>query len=208
MTLAADDIDMSRTGPDLVPGLVWAFRIHTDGSAEELSPDCAIEDRHDGWIWLHLNLADTRACHWLRASTDLPGAAIRALLSTDTHQELHASDDCVYGAFADMVRALDHASDELGILRFAMTERLMISGRHHQLHAIETTRQALREGLRVSSVAALLEAIVAHVADAFDHVVDNLGEDLDKIEERVLLDDVSDQRRQLGMLRRRGVRTY
>jgi zinc transporter len=196
------------TGPGLVPGLVWAFRVHADGSAEEVSVDHPLEDHHDGWLWLHLNLADARACRWLRSATDLPPAAIRALLSTDTHQELHATDACVYGAFADMVRALDGASDELGILRFAMTERLMISGRHHPLHAIENTRQALREGLRVPSVAALLEAIVSHVADAFDQVADQLAEELDRIEERVLLDEVSEQRRMLGGLRRRGVRMH
>jgi len=208
MTLAEAPTDTQQTGPDLVPGLVWAFRVHADGSAEELPPDRPIADHHDGWLWLHLNLADTRACQWLRTETDFPTAAIRTLLSNDAHQELHASDDCVYGAFADMVRALDHASDELGILRFAMTERLMISGRHRPLHSIENTRQALREGLRVPSVATLLETIVAHVADAFDEVVDGLGEELDKIEERVLLDDVRDQRRQLGSLRRRGVRMH
>ena len=208
MALADARSETHQTRPDLVPGLVWAFRVHADGSAEELSVDQPIADHHDGWLWLHLNLADTRACQWLRTETDFPLAAIRTLLSNDSHQELHAAEDCVYGAFADMVRALDRATDELGILRFAMTERLMISGRHHPLHAIENTRRALREGLRVPSVAALLEAIVAHVADAFDEVVDGLGEELDKIEERVLLDDVRDQRRRLGVLRRRGVRMH
>ena len=45
-------------GLGIVPGLVWAFLIHDDGSAEPLAPDQPIERRRDGWLWLHFNLAD------------------------------------------------------------------------------------------------------------------------------------------------------
>jgi zinc transporter len=214
MTSTASDVlepspaRIPPAGPGLVPGLVWAFRVHPDGSADELPPDQPLDGHHDGWLWLHLNLADKRACHWLNTETELPAEAIRTLLSSDTHQVLHATDDCVYGVFTDIVRDFDHASDEFGHLRFAMTERRMISGRHHALHAIENTRQALRGGLRVPSVAALLEAIVTHVADAIDHVIDALAEELDGIEDRILLDQVRAERRRLGTLRRRAVRMH
>lgn len=197
-----------QTGPGLVPGLVWAFRVHADGSAEELPIDQPLEDHHDGWLWLHLNLADTRACQWMSTHSDLPAEAVRLLLSTDTHQALHATDDCIYGVFADMVRQLDRPSDEFAHLRFAMTERRMFSGRHHALHAVENTRQALRGGLRVPSVAALLEAIVSHVADAMDHVIGELADELDAIEDAILGDAVREERRKLGIVRRRAVRMH
>src|SRR4051794_10360324 len=81
-----------------VPGLVWAFRIHADGSAEPLPIDQPVELGHDGRLWLHLNLADARALPWL-ASVDLPIAlpARTLLLSKETFQQLHTADDCVYG---------------------------------------------------------------------------------------------------------------
>src|SRR5262245_40038921 len=86
-------------GPGVIPGLVWAFRIHADGSAEPLAVDQPIEMRHDGWLWLHLNLADQRAAGALRAF-ELPPAALALLLSHDTHQQLHAAEDCTYGVLA------------------------------------------------------------------------------------------------------------
>jgi zinc transporter len=205
---APSQVTTPQMGPDLVPGLVWAFLVHPDGSAEELAVDRPLEDHHDGWLWLHLNLADTRACHWLSVESDLPTAAVRLLLSTDTHQALHTTDDCIYGVFADMVRELDRPSDQLAHLRFAMTERRMVSGRHHALHAVENTRQALRGGLRVPSVASLLEAIVTHVADAINDVIGELAEELDKIEDAILADQVREERRKLGLLRRRAVRMH
>ena len=32
----------------VVPGLVWAFRIHDDGTADSLPVDQPVEARHDG----------------------------------------------------------------------------------------------------------------------------------------------------------------
>jgi zinc transporter len=100
------EASLDRPAAQVIPGLVWAFRFHADGTAEELPVDQPIEDRHDGWLWLHLNLADTRACHWL-TTADLPPAAMTALRAPDNHQRLHATNGCVYGVFADALHEFD-----------------------------------------------------------------------------------------------------
>jgi hypothetical protein len=69
----------------LTAGLAWGFRIHEDGTADALSVDKPIENRHDGWLWLHLNLADIRACRWLR-TIELPADVVALLTSHDNHQ--------------------------------------------------------------------------------------------------------------------------
>ena len=214
VSLAAEvQAPLDAAGPDgsaanLIPGRVWAFRIHADGVAEELAVDQPIEDRHDGWLWLHLNLADARACHWLTTAAELPPPALALLRSPDHHQSLHVTGSCVYGVFADMVRQFDRSGDELGHLHFAMTERLMISGRRHPLHAVEATRQTLRNGRPLGSVAALLEAIVEHIADAIDATVDSLAEELDRIEDQILTGRAGDERQRLGQVRRTTVRLH
>src|SRR5262252_3654145 len=118
-------IDIEPKGLGVVPGLVWAFRIHADGSAEPLAVDQPIEQRHDGWLWLHLNLADQRAVAALRAM-ELPAPALALLLSHDTHQQLHAADESTYGVLADLVQRIDEGGDDTGHLRFIMTERLLL----------------------------------------------------------------------------------
>src|SRR5215469_17347577 len=117
----------------VIPGLVWAFRIHDDGSCEPLAVDQPIAHRRDGWLWLHLNLADVRASNWLR-QVDLPAAAVNLMLARDKHQQLHTTESCTYGVFADLLRDIAGTADELSQLRFIMTERLVISARHRAVN--------------------------------------------------------------------------
>ncbi len=160
-------------------------------------------------LWLHFNLVDAQARHWL-ASADfhLPSQARELLLSKDNFQQLHTANDCVYGVLSDLMRDIAETTDETGYLRFAMTERVLVSGRHHALCAVDATRRALEGGRRIESPAALLEIIVEKVADEMDRVSDRVAQSLDEIEEQVLGDGVTDLRQPLGRLRRTCVRLH
>jgi zinc transporter len=191
-----------------IPGLVWAFRLHGDGSAEPLPVDAPIEFSHDGRLWLHLNLTDARARQWVNDS-NIPSLARHLLLSHDNYQQLHTVDNCVYGVFSDLVRDIDTATEETGFLRFAMTERLLISGRHQALCAVDATRRVLEGGHRVETVAALLEKIIDEVADTMDRMADKIGAEIDGIEEGILAGETrSETRGTLGRLRRTCVRLH
>lgn len=191
-----------------IPGLVWAFRLHYDGSAEPLPIDAPIAFSHDGRLWLHLNLTDARARTWL-ASLQIPSLARDLLLSHDNFQQIHIINDCVYGVFSDLVRDIEKPTEETGFLRFAMTERLLISGRYQALCAVDATRRLLEGGRRVESVAALLEKIVDEVADTVDRMVDQIGSEIDELEEKVLVGEASaEMRASLGRQRRTCVRLH
>ena len=79
-----------------------------------------------------------------RPSFPTPARAL--LVSGDEHQQLQGSEACLYGILADLVCGLSGATEEIGFLHFALTERVFISSRRHQLNAIEATRKALRLG--------------------------------------------------------------
>src|SRR5215475_4462355 len=191
-----------------IPGLVWAFRLHHDGRAEALPIDAPIEPGHDGRLWLHFNLTDTRTRGWL-TSVQLPELARALLLSHDNFQQIHTIDNCVYGVFSDLVRDIDAPTEETGFLRFAMTEHLLISGRTQALCAVDATRRVLEGGHRVETVAALLEKIVDEVADTMDRMADKIGTDIDGIEERMLAGETkAEMRIDLGRMRRTCVRLH
>lgn len=193
---------------EAVPGLVWAFRLHHDGSAEALAIDKPIEPSHDGRLWLHFNLSDVRSRSWL-AAAHIPQLARDLLLSNDEFQQIHTIDNCVYGVFSDLVRSIDAPTEETDFLRFAMTERLLISGRHQALCAVDATRRVLESGYRVESVAALLEKIIHEVADTMDRMADKIGTQIDAIEDRVVAGETgSEMRSTLGKMRRTCVRLH
>ena len=206
---AIADSDAARSSLLAVPGLVWAFRIRSDGVPEMLPVDQPIPFSHDGLLWLHFNLADARALQWLTpANLQVPAQARALLLSKDTYQQLHSVDDCVYGVISDLLRDVADATEDTGYLRFLMTERILVSGRHHALCAVDATRRVLEGGHRIESVAALLETIVEHVADTMDGVADRVARALDEVEEQVLSDSATDLRQNLGRLRRTCVRLH
>jgi zinc transporter len=192
----------------VIPGLVWAFHIHADGSSEPLAIDQPIEARHDGWLWLHINLVDQRVGPWL-TSIDLPPRAAALLTAHDNHQQLHAQDSCIYGVISDLSREVGATGDEFAHLHFAMTERLLISGRYRPLNAVEQVRQMIEQGqARVTGAAALLELIVDHVADAVDRLADKLAEELDGIEDRLIRGQAADGRQSLANARRTSVKLH
>jgi zinc transporter len=194
---------------EAIPGLVWAFRIHADGNAEPLPIDQRIDLNRDGLLWLHLNLADGRTTQWLaRADLPLPAQARAVLLSKESFQQLHAADDSIFGVISDLLRDIDDANDDTGYLRFAMSERVLVSGRHHALCAVDATRRLLEQGRRVNSVAALLETIVENVADTMDGVAAELANSLDEVEEQVVAGNSRDMLQKLGKLRRICVRLH
>jgi zinc transporter len=196
-------------GHEAIPGLVWAFRILPDGKPEPLSIDAPIDLVHGGLLWLHFNLTDSRALQWLaQADLHAPEQGRALLLSKDTYQQLHTADDSVYGVISDLLRDINEATEETGYLRFLMTERILISGRHHALCAVDATRRALEAGRRIDSVAALLETIVENVADTMDTIADRIAAALDEIEEQVLSGNSKDMMQRLGRLRRTCVRLH
>jgi zinc transporter len=185
-----------------MPGLIWAMRFHPDGTAEQLPADEPIDDSpHDGWVWLHINLVDQRACQRLASLPLLSPPAVGLLLSTEDHQQIHFTAAGIYGVIADLVREFDHPTFELAQLRFVMTRRLAVTGRRHSLHAVECMRRTILNGRRLASPSALIDAFVEHLADAVDVMNDDVTGKLDKIEERVLNNLIANERQALGRLR-------
>jgi zinc transporter len=192
-------------------GLIWAFRFHPDGRSEGLDVDQPISDQ-SGWLWLHFNLADRRSSQFLISTSYLPAPARERLIAIDDHQQLHRTDACIYGIVADLVCKLDGVTEEIGFLHFAITAKMLISGRRHALNAVQATRQALREGLRVATPTALIEQIMEQMIEAVHRYADDLAGDLDGVEERILTDDIGEglrvDRKNVGRTRRMTVRLH
>lgn len=205
-------LPQSIRGAEPLPGLVFAFRFDGDGSAREVRlgefPVSPSHAEAGAWHWLHFNLADKRACQTIASCEDLPDAARVLLVGQHDHQQLYASRDCVYGVFSDLVRDFDHTNEQTGHLNFAITERVVVTGRRQPLQAVEAVRNALGRGRRAASSAALIELIVEQATVGIDQLLEELARELDSIEDMLLIDSVSDERRRLGRVRRIGVRLH
>jgi len=194
------------SGP--IPGLVWAFHIHDNGSVEDLPADKPVAARREGWRWLHLDLANGLTKQWLK-SAELPAAGVTTLLSANPHQQLHVADGLIHGVFADLLRNIEGASNDIGHLHFMMTDRLLISGRHHALASVQCARESIERGAcHLPHVAALLELIVEHLADGIDDAAERLATELDRVEDGLAEGSTGNARQTLSGNRRTVVRLH
>ena len=191
------------------PGLIFAYRFR-DGQAEPLPVDGQLGalDEPGGWIWIHLALTDPNARDWVAQRAPLPERARAILLCDDEHQVLEPIPNGVAGVFVDLLREFEGEGRDLGRLRFALTDTLVVSGRRDALGAIARTLQSIDAGKRFPDAVALLEAIVEHFADAAAVLAQQLTETLDLIEDHVIDDAMRDEQRRLGPVRRTAVRLH
>lgn len=194
------------------PGFIWAYRFRGDGAPEKLNPeklDAALE-AGEGWIWLHLNLANVRALEWIASDAPIPKEAKLLFQQGDEHQTLQASEDgVIFGIFSDLKQEFNQrTSEDTAKLRFCVTERLMISARRTPLQAVEEARRLVEEGRRFPTAIKLLEAIVLRFCDGVAKVARGLSSSLDRIEDRVVFDDPDDERASIGPLRRTALRLH
>jgi zinc transporter len=199
-----------------IPGLVWAYEFDAEGQPrmlpEPVAPS-AIESTRErgGWLWLHFSLTDARGCAFIRG-LPLPARALDTLLSRDTHANLHLEGATAYGVLADWCHDGDDVQlpqdVKLGQLRFALTDGLIVSARLAPLRSVHSVRRRLSEGARIESAGHMLEAVVEDFAAAASASHVAMAEALDGIEDRVLAESLSDERRDLGLLRRRAVRLH
>jgi zinc transporter len=196
--------------PLTIAGLVWAYRFRQGYPPEALDTRdvpaaLAVED---GWLWLHFSLTDRLARDWITAFEQLPEEARALFLASEEPLGLHACDDVIYGVIADFHSELEGESDHLGRLRFALSERLVISGRRHPLRSVEELHRAVQGGLHLPGAGQLVETIVDRFCDSVSRRVAGMTDEVDTVEDRVVADMAVKERTRLINVRRITVRVH
>ena len=204
-------LDPDRVATDIgsFPGLNFVYRFR-DGVADRVpaaelraalaEPGC--------WLWLHFGLTEDGVRNWIAHEAPIPDRAKVILLSEDEHLLLEPIPGGVAGVFADLLRDNEGETRQLGRLRFALTDQIVVSGRRSALGSIARTLEAIDAGKRFPDAVALLEAIVSHFADFVARIAEELADTLDDIEDHVIDDTPGDERRRLGPVRRTAVRLH
>ena len=199
--MAASD---AASASDRAFGIVWAYLFHEDGSAEPIA-DAELNEAvaaHRGWIWIHLSRADMRAHEWINRHAPISPDARDVLLGRDEHQRLDIAGNEIMGVLVDIQMEFARDSQETARLRFVITDRLLISVRRRPLRSVELTRQSLEMGQKFPAAISVLDTIIDHFADAIGRWAEHTSDELDLVEDRVLQDEVRDERQRLGQVRR------
>ncbi|CDZ65654.1 Mg2+/Co2+ transporter [Neorhizobium galegae bv. orientalis] len=206
-----DSSPMSLMNP-AIPGLVWAYRFHP-GSAPctRLPLDAARSDLEiaDGFLWLHLNLADSRVNAFLENFPGLTPPAITALTTHDTHAAVTLDEQLVYGTLVDFQREFDSETRNIGWLHFFVSDRIIITTRLQPLRSIDRVRAAIEKNAsRYNKPIDVFETLVAEFQRTLIVLVMELTEEMNIIEDFVYDNTPRDERRRLAPIRRTVVRLH
>lgn len=195
-----------------LPGLLWAMQFDRAGRGRLLAPGEPVPERTgDGFLWLHLNLVDARLSPLIAAGRFGPPDLAAAAFAADPHQRVAIEDAHAGGVVADLVRAGAEdrqrpGPDAAGRLHFVLGEDILVTGRRHPIQGPDAAHDAATAGRLFPAPAALLEHLAGGVVAAMVRTVAHRGDELNEIEDHVLDDQVRDESRRLGPIRREAVR--
>ncbi|MGX9962107.1 CorA family divalent cation transporter [Roseomonas sp. F4] len=184
-------------------GVIAAWRLG-EGAAP-LAPQAvaAMVAAGEAPLWLHFDLVDARARHFLLALPALPQAARAALVEAEEATRIEASGDALYGCLPDIHYDADApAAPPVGLLHFALTPRLLVTARRHPLRGVHLALQAPQVATPAEALASVLRLSMLE----FGQVIGLLGRQMARIEDQLLRPGGDPPRDLLAALRREALR--
>jgi zinc transporter len=116
--------------------------------------------------------------------------------------------DEIVGVVPDLHQAFAQPGDDLVRLRFVMNARMVITARQRPVQSVENTRRAIESGKRFASAIVFLDELIDQFADAIVRMAEELGDELDAVEDHVLHEEPADERHRIGRVRLKAVRVH
>ena len=201
--------DLAAVAP--ATGIVWAFRFRPDGAASPIpnsEVDAALAAPGDGWVWVHLALADNRCRTWIAQAAPISELARDVLAGPDRHMRLDILGREIVGVVPDLHQGFVEAGEHIVRLRFVMTERMVLTARQRPVRSLELTRRAIEAGRRFHTAVSFLDAVIDQFADAVAQMAEQLGDELDAVEDHVMHEEPADERHRIGRVRLQAVRVH
>lgn len=184
-------------------GLIWGYQL---AAPRALGPESLATPDPSGPTWLHFNLTDARARHWLATQSGLSDGVLAVLLDPQPRVRLQTFPGGLVAILADVHYEFRGDPEGFGELRVYMDRERVITARRHPLKTIDVLRHQLDEGVAMASPAAWLEHLVVCLGRSFGELVEDLIEQVDAIEDEVVGGNATSQRSELANLRRLLVR--
>jgi zinc transporter len=188
-----------------IPGCTWALWFDENGDAY---PGTGEDSSSPVFRWLHFDRSDVRVPAALRGLSALDDEdALDSLTGHVDHQYVELVGGTTYGAIIDHETTFEGRDYETDFLRFAFNDKVIITSRRKPLQSAEAVRTKIGHGESAQSPLAVFDMLATSVCDCITRMSHEIALDLDRIEDRVLFEDIGRaQRAPLGKARREAVR--
>jgi len=190
-------------------GMVWAYAFEPARPAVSVGPEELIEHlspaRNDGFLWLHF-LTSPQAEHWMRSHLDLPETFFEALSAEPGSTRLEQQDLSLVAVMHDVLFAFNFDPADVSTVVLCITPHLLVSTRLKPLRSVDRLRAAVRAGNPFRSTTEILSHLLRDQAGVLADIVRRSNARVDAIEDQLLGDRLTANRREMGSLRRMLVR--
>jgi len=191
-------------------GLVcgYLFGRSADGKGQPLDTDAACawlkqrEQHPQEFIWLHYNLANTASEKWLHEHTALPDEFYESLHEGPRSTRIELADNTLIAVVNDVLHDFSFEPSDISTLWLSVDKQIVISARRKPLRAVDSLRNAVRNGEPIRSSVELLIHLLRDQADALIKIVRDAIATVDGIEDNLLAGKLTTKRASLGALRR------
>ncbi|WP_248797288.1 transporter [Pseudomonas sp. MWU13-2105] len=200
-------LDQSHRDPDLF-GLLYGFRFRTGERGEEIDSATALQclqqpEDPDEFLWLHLNLAHAACERWMKTHLPLPEEFFEALHEGSRSTRIEHVDNALLAVVNDVVFNLSSmVSSDISTLWVCARSRLLISARLQPLHSVDKLRSSVKAGERFRSPLELLVHLLRDQGEVLTQIVRKTSSSVDQIEDQLLALRLSNNRAELGAMRR------
>lgn len=189
-------------------GLICGYRLRPRATPQEISSEdiaSALLQTQGGSevvVWLHFNLSDARARRWLLEATFLPEELRELWREHDANRRVEMADDGLLLVVNDF--SYDDASDpsEVVPLWCFAGPRLLITARLHPLRSADELRLQMRTQFTAASGIDLAAQLLDIRSNRVKRLANEMTDQLDNIEDRILAGNIEQQRELLGRNRR------
>ncbi|MDT9000583.1 transporter [Paucibacter sp. APW11] len=193
-------------------GLICGYRFIDGAAGVEI--DCAASldslasaSGGNGFVWLHFNLAHAGALSWLHRHSELSEDFYQALREGSRSTRISRDGAAALQAVInDVTFDFSFDPEDVATLWLHLSERLVISARHHPLRSVDRLRAAVKRGDALPTPVALLEHLLSDQADELQHIVRSASDRIDDIEDEILARRQASHSAELARLRRLSVR--
>jgi len=154
-------------------------------------------------VWMHLSAADDAVNGWLQCREALPVTVREFLCGRDRRPRVHLGNAYFFGVISDFELGGGRDIDKgTSALRFYIDASRLITVRTVRMQSTDKLRHAVLDGDTFRDTTELFATLIRGLNETFAEKVNDLGDRLDDVEEGVLDGRHTDQRAELGAIRR------
>lgn len=188
-------------------GLLYGFSFKPGESGREIGSAAALDCLHssdsgDQFIWLHLNLAHAGCERWMKTNLRLPDEFFEALHEGSRSTRIEHVDAALLAVVNDVVFDFNMLSTDISTLWVCTYRNLMVTARLQPLRSVDKLRSSVKRGEHFRSPLELLVHLLRDQGEVLTQFLRKTSLSVDKIEDQLLSQRLSNNRSELGAMRR------